>query len=74
MSDSALVVGYALIGLVAVTMAAAAILRLWTAWLDLRRLQTGRCSARARGGARFELANLRERVRRLEAIANGGDL
>ena len=52
----------------ALAVASAALLRGWSGWLELRRLQLG---ARRRGAARPALGDLRERVRRLEAIASG---
>ena len=66
----------ALVGLLIVAMAA---LRGWQGWLDLklRQLETG--SRQERGGspegaARIEIADLKERIRKLEAIASGVDL
>ena len=49
----------------------------WRAWLQLKRLELG--GGTAPGGApsaanRIELADLRERVKKLEAIAAGVDL
>ena len=52
--------------------------RAWRGWLDLRRLEL----ARRRGadaaeddvGLRIELADVRERLKKLEAIANGVEL
>ena len=49
----------------------------WRGWLDLQRATlTGhdRTVPTAPAGARIELADLRERVRKLEAIAAGIDL
>lgn len=66
-----------LIGLVIVTQAA---LKGWRGWLDLRKLEL---DSRSEGqtaaappspGSRIELADLKERVRKLEAIAAGVDL
>ena len=51
-------------------LAAAAALRGWKGWLELRRLEL---AAGGRGGGRTALRELRERVRRLEAIASGAD-
>lgn len=53
-------------------------LRAWRGWLDLKRLQTG-CDPRPPSGepdaaARIEMAAVKERLRRLEAIATGVDL
>ncbi|HYE27283.1 MAG TPA: hypothetical protein VEA61_03475 [Allosphingosinicella sp.] len=59
----------------AVALASAAGLKGWAGWLELRRLElAGRGGGgRSNAGARIELADLRERVRRLEAIANGAE-
>lgn len=66
--------GASLVGLVIATQAA---LSGWRGWLELRRLEID--SARdatlpPSPAARIELADLRERVRKLEAIAAGVDL
>ncbi len=49
----------------------------WKEWIDLKRLQlaagTGDAALPPAGG-RIEIADLKERVRKLEAIANGIDL
>ena len=62
-------------GLAALLIAVAALLRGWREWLELKHAQIGaqerRTNAAASPGARIELADLKERVRRLEAIANG---
>jgi hypothetical protein len=60
-------------GLLAVGLSSAALLKAWFGWLELRRTELA-----ARGGgdaskARPEIAELRARVRRLEAIASGGE-
>jgi hypothetical protein len=64
--------------LVAVGIAAWAMLKGWQGWLELKRMElvSGRAEATitpATGG-RIELADLKERVRKLEAIAAGIDL
>ena len=49
----------------------------WQGWLELKRLElTQGCVDRALppAGGRIEIADLRERVRKLEAIAAGIDL
>jgi hypothetical protein len=53
----------------------------WQGWLALknRELELGHASPEAVGGsseglARIEIADLKERIRKLEAIANGVDL
>lgn len=67
----------ALAGLAMVTTAA---LAGWRGWLDLQRTALAGdhseipAVAPANTGARIELADLRERVRKLEAIAAGIDL
>jgi hypothetical protein len=58
-------------GLAATGMTAVAALRGWQNWLDLRR---DAIEAQRRTTPRQTNAALRERVRRLEAIANGADL
>ena len=69
MTDPALLVALSAAGLAAVGLAAAAGLRGWSEWLALRRLEL----AGRRGGSppRLEIADLRARIRRLEAIADG---
>ena len=54
-------------------------LRAWRGWLDLRRYEIAahRSGPEARDptpGVRIEMADLRERLRKLEAIATGVDL
>lgn len=66
-----------LIGLVVVS---AAGLRAWHGWLELKRLEIGAVRNETMppsptpSTGRIELADLKERVRRLEAIAAGIDL
>jgi hypothetical protein len=62
-------------GLIAVGLTVGALLKAWHGWLELRRIEVAaRGKARGKGsGARPELAELRARVRRLEAIAIGGE-
>ena len=62
-----LVAAVAAIGLLAYGSALA--LRLWNDWLALRRLALRGDAPRT--PARLELADLRQRIRRLEAIADG---
>ncbi|MFN3864210.1 MAG: hypothetical protein ACK4RT_08005 [Erythrobacter sp.] len=79
MLDPTLVLtGGSLIGLVVI---AASLLRAWQGWLDLKRQELDRTSARPAsddgaglGTARIELADLKERIRKLEAIASGVEL
>jgi hypothetical protein len=74
MNDPATLVALSGSGLVAVGLACAAGLRGWTGWLELRRLELDSARGRAGQGPRGgDLAELRARVRRLEAIANGAE-
>jgi hypothetical protein len=74
-----LIAGSALIGLLVI---AAALLKGWQDWLALknRELDMHRRPAReieggvGEGAARIEIADLKERIRKLEAIASGVDL
>ncbi len=78
MTTELLIAASALLGLVVVALAG---LRGWQGWLALktRELETRRGPPEIEGGARegaarIEIADLKERIRRLEAIANGVDL
>ena len=77
MSETNLIIALAA-GLIAFGIATIAALRGWSGWLELKRAQLDRADhegapAAPSTGARIELADLKERVRRLEAIANGTD-
>jgi len=68
------IAGASLVGLAIITRAT---LAGWKGWLDLRRLEIEGHRAAAlppTSGSRIELADLKERVRKLEAIAAGVDL
>ena len=62
----------------AIAIAAWSTLKGWQGWLELKRLElvNGRAEATLppTGGGRIEIADLKERVRKLEAIAAGIDL
>lgn len=67
--------------LIAVIVIAAALLRAWQGWLDLKRHELERAPEEKRpdhglalGTARIEMADLKERIRKLEAIASGVEL
>jgi len=63
--------------LLAIGLAAVATLKGWQAWLDYKRLELASHVGDATlppAGGRIELADLKERVRKLEAIAAGIDL
>jgi hypothetical protein len=78
MSQELLIAASALVGLLVI---AATLLKGWQDWLALksRELDTGRPPREIEGGvregaARIEIADLKERIRKLEAIASGVDL
>lgn len=56
----------------------AAAMRAWRGWLDYKKLElasrTGREPAEEDVGLRIELAGVRERLKKLEAIASGVEL
>lgn len=67
-------------GLAALAMVTAAALAGWRGWLALKRQELSLHSAGhdmpapSTAGARIEIADLKERIRKLEAIAAGVDL
>jgi hypothetical protein len=67
----------ALVGLATVTTAG---LAAWRGWLQLKRMELDRLGhapmapTETGAGARIEIADLRERIRKLEAIAAGVEL
>jgi hypothetical protein len=69
-----------LVGLAGIGIVVAGALRGWKGWLELKRLELqSRASADAdvrvpNTGSRIEIADLKERIRKLEAIAAGVDL
>ncbi|MEE4539555.1 MAG: hypothetical protein V2J51_13815 [Erythrobacter sp.] len=70
------IAGTCLVGLAIVTFA---LLKAWGSWLAFKRAELDRARASEPGGsplgaARIELADLKERIRKLEAIASGVDL
>jgi hypothetical protein len=78
LTQDLLIAASALVGLVVL---AATALKGWQGWLALkdRELQVARPQREIEGGAgegaaRIELADLKERIRKLEAIASGVDL
>lgn len=67
--------------IVAVIVVTGAMLRAWQGWLELKRSELRQAPASpaadegsAFGTARIELADLKERIRKLEAIASGVEL
>lgn len=68
-------------GLIGLIVIAAALLRAWNGWLELKRQELDHTGPRPApdegstiGTARIELADLKERIRKLEAIASGVEL
>lgn len=52
-------------------------LKAWNGWLELKRLELGQAAGDRTlppAGGRIEMADLKERVRKLEAIAAGIDI
>jgi hypothetical protein len=75
MADPATLFALAAAATLAVAIAAAAMLKGWQGWLELRRLEIDRTlGRRSPVPPRLEMADLKDRVRRLEAIADGSDL
>jgi hypothetical protein len=76
MRDPATLVAVLAAAVVALAMLSLAALKGWDGWLQLRRHELDRSAQRRTppaGAAGAELAELKERVRRLEAIANGAE-
>jgi hypothetical protein len=72
MTDPAMVMMASSAALAGLAMASAATLRAWSGWLELKRLELdGNRRSRSPAGGRVELTDLKERVRKLEAIASG---
>lgn len=76
MSEQVLIAFASLAGLLVISATA---LRGWQGWLALKERELERSGREIEGGARegtarIELADLRERIRKLEAIASGVDL
>lgn len=77
MSDPMIMVTMASFGLVGLSIATFAGLRGWQGWLEVKRLElagTVRAERRSPAGDMIEMADLRERVRKLESIASCIDL
>ena len=73
MNDPDSLLTLAAAGFAALGLASVALLKAWNGWLALKRLELGG-DGQASSRGRSEVARLRERVRRLEAIANGAEL
>lgn len=74
-ADTILAIGG--VGLAALVIAAAFALKSWHGWLELRKLEIAHSghpeTASQVTGGRIEIADLKERVRKLEQIASGID-
>ena len=74
MSDAGALVAILAAVVVALAMLSLAALKGWDGWLQLRRMELSQKNRDANltpAAARLELADLKDRVKRLEAIANG---
>jgi len=78
MTDPIIILAAALAAVAAIAITAVAGLKGWRDWLDLQRLHAERHTTDApallSAGSRIDLADLKERVRKLEAIAAGVEL
>ena len=77
MTDTLTMIILASTGLAGLSIATFAGLRGWQGWLDVKRLElagAGRQERRSPAGEMIEVADLKERVRKLEAIAAVVDL
>ncbi|MBY9061835.1 hypothetical protein K7957_02680 [Sphingomonas yunnanensis] len=79
MSDPTFYLSMAATGLAGLAMLIYAALNGWRGWLQLKHQQLGldrpeHPAAVPSAGARIEIADLKERIRKLEAIAAGVDL
>jgi hypothetical protein len=75
MTDPTSLIALAGFGLAGLALASAAGLRVWNGWLELKRaeLEARPGASPTSAGSRIELADLKERLRKLEAIANGSE-
>lgn len=73
----------ALTSLIGICVVAFALLRAWQGWLELKRQEFDRVGHKSSpeieggasvGAARIELADMKERIKKLEAIASGVEL
>ncbi|MBB3981940.1 hypothetical protein GGR44_001599 [Sphingobium fontiphilum] len=81
MQDPFTLMTLAATSLAAVTILAISALKGWNGWLDYKRAELARRGggfdegpAPSSAGARIEIADLKERIRKLEAIAAGVDI
>ena len=77
MSEAMTMITMASFGLLGLSMALFAGLKGWQGWLEIKRLEltgNGRQEPRSPVGDRIEIADLKERIRKLESIAACIDL
>lgn len=79
MTDPAFYLTMAVAGLAGLGMLSVAVLTGWRGWLSLKQQELDRSGeinapAMPNASARIEIADLKERIRKLEAIAAGVDL
>jgi len=77
MTDTLTMITLASFGLIGLSIATFAGLRGWQGWLEVKRLElagTVRPERRSPAGDMIEMADLRERVRKLETLASCIDL
>jgi hypothetical protein len=77
MQDPIFYVTMAMTSLTGIMVIALAALKGWNGWLDLKKAELGQHvpeSSPPSAAARIEVADLKERIRKLEAIAAGVDL
>ena len=77
MSEAMTMITMASFGLLGLSIALFAGLKGWQGWLEIKRLEltgNGRQEPRSPVGDRIEIADLKERIRKLESIASCIDL
>ena len=75
MTDPQMILTATAAALIGLGIATFATLRAWRGWLELKRLEIDGGSRRApAAGPKRELSELKERVRKLEAIASGVEI
>ena len=77
MADPTTMIALASASIAGVGILSMASLRGWREWLEVKRVElgaAGRATAGPSPAARIEIADLKERVRKLEAIAAGIDI
>ncbi len=77
--DANFYIAFASVSLFALVLSAYTVVRMWNQWIDLKRTelhqyQDGNTHRSPSTMSRIEVADLKERVRKLEAIAAGIDI